>query len=67
MQVSILWKSELENEFTIGAEFYHPYYVKKVDDIKGKNNVQMLGDMCELITDGDHSTNNISITAFYTF
>lgn len=56
MQVSILNKNELENEFTIGAEFYLPYYVQKVDKIKSKNNVYLLGNLCDLITDGDHST-----------
>jgi len=55
MHISILNKNELENEFTIGAEFYQPYYVQKVDKIKSKNNVYLLGDLCDLITDGDHS------------
>lgn len=56
MQVSILNKDELENEFTIGAEFYLPYYVEKVEKIKSKENVFLLGNLCKLITDGDHST-----------
>jgi type I restriction enzyme S subunit len=56
MQVSILNKSELENVFTIGAEFYLPYYVEKVEKIKSKKKVYLLGDLCKLITDGDHST-----------
>ena len=55
MKISILNKNELENEFTIGAEFYQPYYVQKVDKIKSKNNVYLLGNLCFLITDGDHS------------
>ncbi len=58
MQVSILNKSELENLFTIGAEFYLPYYVEKVEKIKSKEKekVYLLGNLCKLITDGDHST-----------
>jgi type I restriction enzyme S subunit len=55
MQVSILKLSELENEFTIGAEFYLPHYIEKVKKIRQKQDVRLLSEICILITDGDHS------------
>lgn len=55
MQISIINKSELENEFTIGAEYYHPDFVSINKLLSMKKNAT-LHELCSKITDGDHST-----------
>jgi len=46
---------QLENEFTIGAEFYGQHYVDKVETIKISHvPFQKLKDITTQITDGDH-------------
>jgi len=55
LQVSIIMKNDLENHFTIGAEYYHPNFVKVIEKINASSHqVKPLGQICELITDGDH-------------
>lgn len=48
--------SEIENNFTIGSEFYLKANVALIEKIKGCNYpVKKLSSICSLITDGDHS------------
>lgn len=48
--------SEIENNFTIGSEFYLKANVALIEKIKGCNySVKKLSSICSLITDGDHS------------
>ncbi len=48
--------SEIENNFTIGSEFYSKANVALIEKIKGCNYpVKKLSSICSLITDGDHS------------
>ena len=49
-------KSELENEFTIGAEYYGKKYVESVSVIKQQAKTIPLGQMWVLATDGDHGS-----------
>ena len=47
-------KSELENEFTIGAEYYGKKYVESISVVKRQKKTIPLGQMWILATDGDH-------------
>lgn len=48
--------SEIENNFTIGSEFYSKANVALIEKLKGCNYpVKKLSSICSLITDGDHS------------
>lgn len=49
-------KSELENEFTIGAEYYGKKYVEVVSVVKKQTKTIPLGKMWVLATDGDHGS-----------
>ena len=49
-------KSELENEFTIGAEYYGKKYVESVSVVKRQAKTIPLGQMWVLATDGDHGS-----------
>lgn len=49
-------KSELENEFTIGAEYYGKKYVEVVSVVKRQTKTIPLGKMWVLATDGDHGS-----------
>lgn len=51
-------KSELENEFTIGAEYYGKKYVESVSVVKRQARTIPLGQMWVLATDGDHGSPN---------
>lgn len=48
--------SELENNFTVGSEFYSKAYVALIEKINSSNYpVKKLSSICSLITDGDHN------------
>jgi len=49
-------KSELENEVTIGAEYYGKKYVESVSVVKRQSKTIPLGQMWVLATDGDHGS-----------
>lgn len=49
-------KSELENEFTIGAEYYGKKYVESSSVVKRQKKTIPLGQMWMLATDGDHGS-----------
>ena len=49
-------KSELENEFTIGAEYYGKKYVESISVVKQQKKTIPLGQMWILATDGDHGS-----------
>ena len=49
-------KHELENEFTIGAEYYGKKYVESISVVKRQANTMPLGQMWILATDGDHGS-----------
>ena len=49
-------KSELENEFTIGAEYYAKKYVESISVVKRQKKTIPLGQMWILATDGDHGS-----------
>ena len=49
-------KSELENEFTIGAEYYGKKYVESISVVKRQKKTIPLGQMWILATDGDHGS-----------
>lgn len=49
-------KSELENEFTIGAEYYGKKYTEAVSLVKVQKKTIPLGKMWLLATDGDHGS-----------
>lgn len=49
-------KKSLENEFTIGAEYYGKKYVEAVSQIENQTSTLTLGEMWELATDGDHGS-----------
>lgn len=49
-------KSELENEFTLGAEYYGKKYVEAVSLVKAQRKTSPLGNMWTLATDGDHGS-----------
>ena len=46
--------SELENEFTIGAEYYSKKYINVAKKVLNCANFKKLNDISEIITDGDH-------------
>lgn len=49
--------SELENEITIGSEYYSPAFVKPFATLTAsKLQIKSLRDCCSLITDGDHGS-----------
>lgn len=63
LEVNILEKSNLENHFTIGAEFYLKEYTSKIDNILNSGyNVKILSNISKLITDGDHGAPNYQDT-----
>jgi len=49
-------KSELENGFTIGAEYYGKKYVESISVVKRQKKTIPLGQMWILATDGDHGS-----------
>lgn len=49
-------KSELENEFTIGAEYYGKKNVESISVVKRQKKTIPLGQMWILATDGDHGS-----------
>ena len=49
-------KSELENEFTIGAEYYGKKYVESISVVKRQKKTIPLGQMWILATDGNHGS-----------
>lgn len=57
LEVSEILLSDLENEITIGAEYYSPTFLKPFEKlISSKLNIKKLCDCCSLITDGDHGS-----------
>ena len=53
--------ANLENAFTLGAEYYGKVYVRTAETIKKLNHVTLQG-MSKLITDGDHGLSLIHIS-----
>ena len=53
-----IYKNSLENEFTIGAEYYGKKYVEAIEQVIKVPELERLGDMWELATDGDHGSPN---------
>ncbi len=51
-----IYKKQIENEFTIGAEYYGKKYVEAVSMVKRQNKTTSLGEMWVLATDGDHGS-----------
>ena len=49
-------KSEIENGFTLGAEYYGQKYVEAVKKVELCKSTQPLGKMWMLMTDGDHGS-----------
>lgn len=47
--------SQLENSFTLGAEYYSKEFVRIVNTVKGMNHT-FLSDASRIITDGDHGS-----------
>ena len=59
LDVIVIRKSELENEFTIGAEYYSQEFVQSLAKLrKSKAKMAYLADICMLITDGDHGSSD---------
>lgn len=57
LEISDLKLSKLENELTIGAEFYSKQFINVVSKIKNSNiSFDTLNNITDLITDGDHGT-----------
>ena len=55
LEISEILLSDLENEITIGAEYYSPTFLKPFAKlISSKLDIKKLCDCCSLITDGDH-------------
>jgi len=55
LEISILLKSELENQFTIGSEFYGKFFIQSLNILKKSSfTISNLKDITTLITDGDH-------------
>jgi len=55
LDVEEIQLANLENAFTLGAEYYGKVYVSTADTIKRLNHVTLQG-MSKLITDGDHGS-----------
>ena len=55
LDVEEIQLANLENAFTLGAEYYGKVYVRTADTIKRLNHVTLQG-MSKLITDGDHGS-----------
>ena len=48
--------SRLENNFTIGSEFYSKFYIELVSNLENSGYfLKRLDEVCSLITDGDHN------------
>ncbi len=59
LEISEIKKFDLENQFTIGAEFYSKQFVKSLQKLKESGfEIQNLSDITTLITDGDHGAPN---------
>lgn len=57
LEVSEILISKLENVFTIGAEYYSPFYLKSFQKLCNSSlKLNTLSDCCTLITDGDHGS-----------
>ncbi len=55
LDVEEIQLANLENAFTLGAEYYGKVYVRTAETIKKLNHVTLQG-MSKLITDGDHGS-----------
>lgn len=54
-EISVLLKLELENQFTIGAEFYGKTFIQSLKTLKKSSlKIVNLSEIASLITDGDH-------------
>lgn len=51
-----IYKSKVENLFTLGAEYYGKKYVSAVMKVNSLDKKMPLGDMWTLMTDGDHGS-----------
>lgn len=56
LEASEVMLSELENNFTLGAEYYAKKYVEAARKVEACGNVMTLGGMSLKITDGDHGS-----------
>lgn len=57
LEIEEIYLSDLENSFTIGAEYYGKIYVNTANTIKSLNH-KTLHDISKKITDGDHGSPN---------
>lgn len=59
LEVTEILKSDLENQFTIGAEFYGKEFIKSLNILrKSSFKIYNLKDITNIITDGDHGAPN---------
>lgn len=56
LECSEINSSELENEFTLGSEYYSKRYVSPVNQLRKISKLNYLCDISAIITDGDHGT-----------
>ena len=57
LEISEVHLSDLENERTVGAEYYSPFYLEPFRKlISSRMEVRLLSSCCSLITDGDHGS-----------
>ena len=57
LDIEEIYKSNLENSFTIGAEYYGKRFVNAANCVK-KINHKTLQEISDIITDGDHGSSN---------
>jgi restriction endonuclease S subunit len=59
LEISEILKSEIENQFTIGAEFYKKDFVEKIHKMLTSGfKIFNLKELSKIITDGDHGAPN---------
>lgn len=57
LEVCVVNLSELENEMTIGSEYYSPSYSVPVDILRNSGHpLETIESICSLVTDGDHGS-----------
>ena len=54
LECSEIWLNDIENNFTIGAEFYSKKYIEAINAVKQCSKVALLSNISRVITDGDH-------------
>ncbi|GDX85117.1 hypothetical protein LBMAG43_11590 [Methylococcaceae bacterium] len=57
LEISEILKSQLENEFTLGSEYYSSEFLYPFTTLVNSNStLEKLSECCSLITDGDHGS-----------